>query len=223
MRSWSYWLARRSFEYGMQSEYSFPSLSYVARTALPHHSPRYATNQAIERIEVYSFCVQTATAPPAHRSATYCFVWRTKSSLPPLTNLRSHSRRPTPGYLHILFTTVPQFTGLHVRKTQHYIYHTYTRWLALQNSISYCTKRPWEKCGSKRSAKIMAKNWDTVWWAPPALTRHTKINKFRYLLSSCRQYHYITNCSQLLQEIYTPALNSVKYGPSNPTRLCPAT
>jgi hypothetical protein len=53
-----------------------------------------------------------------------------------------------------------------------------------------------------------------------AIIRYTKIHvKFRYLLGSCRQYHYVADCSQLLQEIYSTALNSVKYKPSKPSRL----
>jgi hypothetical protein len=56
----------------------------------------------------------------------FLFVWRWKSSLPPITNPCSHSWRPTPGYHHILFTTVPQFTGQHVRKTHHCVWLIYT-------------------------------------------------------------------------------------------------
>jgi hypothetical protein len=57
----------------MRSEYdSFPSLNDIARTALPHHSPRYTTNQATDRIEAHSFSDQTAAA--AHRFDNLLFV-----------------------------------------------------------------------------------------------------------------------------------------------------
>jgi hypothetical protein len=68
-------------------------------------------NQATERTRRIP-CTTKQPQPHAQLSFTNLYVWRTKSSLTPVTNLCSHSRRPTPGYQHIPFTAVPQFTGI---------------------------------------------------------------------------------------------------------------
>jgi len=89
-----------------------PSTTRFPRSTILHVQLYLTIPRAIRRTkpQTESRRIPLATKQPQQLtvSTTCCSFWRTKSSLPPITNLRSHSRRPTPGYQHILFTTVSQ-------------------------------------------------------------------------------------------------------------------
>jgi hypothetical protein len=115
------WPAKHSNMACIPSTTRFPrsTMLYVLPClTIPHAKRRNKPHTESRRIQFAT----NSHSPTVHRSLQQLAVrLEDESSLPPITNLCSHSRQSTPGYQHILSTTVPQFTGLHVRKPHPYV------------------------------------------------------------------------------------------------------